>query len=466
MREVARGRVLGPYPVTLFGILLTAVAAVALLTKGKRGLIITALASSVFIDTAAFVVAGVGITGFHYVAALAILAYLPHLKPHFRIPTIAIFIFLYAIFITIAGPTLWSGTVVVAGESTGSAVREAPIAYSTSAIGQLTYLAISLAFIGIVAWHHLNLRATLRFTIALGITLSLAALVLVPAGLWPSDFFDNSPSNFYATYAEGKRARSFFSEPSHLGVFAALSVVYYGFRAVGVGHRIAPWEVPLAIASILLFYFSMSGTAVSGLLLLGLFAVLRLVFRVLRGNIGHLPSSRTVIIGLTLTAASPWWAPSLAQGISSIAIAKQAGRSLEVRAGEDLVALHAFFESYGLGVGLGNTRASSLLVLILASLGLFGLVALSYTLFQILKGRLSPEAQNPEAWALVTYISSALVSMAILSSPLLWALIATVVVGRPKPGKSDSLGGQPSKRSALPDSSRPSPARPAAPMPQ
>jgi len=202
-------------------------------------------------------------------------------------------------------------------------------------------------------------------------------------GIWfPTNFFLSNPGWALLT---GESVGSFiritgpFSEPSALASYLCGTVGGSGWLILNGHDGILP-RITLAAAA----FTVLLSTSTTGYVALLLMAGMLAVYAALMGSAAL---RRRVIIGFTATAVFgvacivtvPVVAPGVAKTVATITNAtlnKQSSSSYNDRTGTDKDSVHEALESYGLGVGWGSNRSSSLIPGLLAGVGAVGVAAL------------------------------------------------------------------------------------------
>jgi hypothetical protein len=129
--------------------------------------------------------------------------------------------------------------------------------------------------------------------------------------------------------------------------------------------------------------------------------------------------------------------------LTVLTVSKGESGSFINRTAADLYSLQLLLQTYGLGVGLGSNRASSLLATLLSNVGIAGTVVFLMFYFRLFAGL--PEQYTWFRWAAFALFLNAVLSISDATMPLLWMpiLLATQfgsenTTVRPKP-KSRSL---------------------------
>jgi hypothetical protein len=270
------------------------------------------------------------------------------------------------------------------------------------------------------------------------------ASVLFTAPLKPLfDFFRNG---FYAqlshTVAGVERMTGIFPESA---VYAAYGLVWMIFLVELWLRRVeSGWTGPAALLLVLTLLVSSSSTAYVGFAAYGLLLFIRLLFgggiispdRLLAMALVAL----TAVAGaLTLTALQPELAIRIVDVLSLLTVDKLDSASGIQRAFWARQGFDAFAASYGLGVGVGSFRSSSLLTAILGSLGVVGVVTFSAALWRlVMPTRVSTWAAVADrraatgaaaSWTVLVSLAPASVAAPSPDPGLLWGLIGGVALG-------------------------------------
>jgi hypothetical protein len=199
---------------------------------------------------------------------------------------------------------------------------------------------------------------------------------------YPNDLFYSNPGMAtLTTQSIGSipRINGPFTEPSALAGYMVGIMCASGW-AMMQGHRggLLRWSFALAVLTIALST-SATGIAVALILVLGVPGValvtgsVRLMASIIKI---WLPAFLCVMILFTIATVFIPGLGDAAELIFSSTVNKQDSSSYEERTSADFDSLTAFVDSYGLGVGWGSNRSSSLIPGLLASLGIPGCVGL------------------------------------------------------------------------------------------
>jgi len=240
---------------------------------------------------------------------------------------------------------------------------------------------------------------------------------------WPSVVFNSNlgAAQLSTQVALGpfRRMSSTFLEPSmlamhFLGMFALFAV---GMRS---------WAIGAVVLFCLLV--STSSTAYVGLCAI---ALVWIIYYVRRNGISMrnalmfcLLASLVCIVFITHSFGTHDWSSTgyLSQKLSS--------HSGQVRMGEEAVGVQTIVESWGLGVGVGSSRASSFLTTSLACTGIFGIVCLFGFFGTLIVKAVDSSIKEVRSLglALTALFIGWLISVPDLAMPMIW-LISGVVAG-------------------------------------
>jgi hypothetical protein len=240
---------------------------------------------------------------------------------------------------------------------------------------------------------------------------------------WPDMVF-NSNLGAIQQYSEvsfggTKRMSSTFLEPSmfamhFLGMFALFA---FGARSLKLSSMV-----------LICLLVSTSSTAYAGLL------VLMVVWAAFDIRQNGLSMRWGLALSLSIAAIA---AACIALSVNTHNLThlnyiseKLASHSGRVRIEEDTMALRALVESWGLGVGVGTTRASSFLTTFLACTGILGVVCLVGFFWMLVSKAVASSSQEIRGlgFALSALVIAWVLSVPDLAMPMIW-LIAGVISG-------------------------------------
>ncbi len=263
-------------------------------------------------------------------------------------------------------------------------------------------------------------------------------------GIWfPTNFFLSNPGWALLT---GESVGSFiritgpFSEPSALASYLCGTVGGSGWLILN-GHGGVLPRITLAAAA----FTVLLSTSTTGYVALVLMAGMLAAYTAVLGSPGL---RRRVIIGFAGIAAFgvacvvtvPVVAPGVAKTVATITNAtlnKQSSSSYNDRTGTDKDSVHEAWESYGLGVGWGSNRSSSLVPGLLAGVGAIGVAALVWfaigiTLHVRLAHRLAATDEPRRIMhgcvgAILGTLTAAAISDPTITSPDFFLLVALLI---------------------------------------
>jgi len=405
---------------TFLGAIFVVAYAIGLFTKGRIGVLSVSAAAIPFNDSAAVVIGGIPITPFY----LGMLIYLPLAylrigfpRPDFVLPWL---LGLWGVVVTLTGPTVFAGMPVVAsGKGLDNQIgRWSELDYTTSNAAQMIYLFLNLALLMALASSQDTKHWIPSIPAVVGTWVAAVMWLFREAGVpWPSELFANSPRR---TYASGARLAGQFTEPSHLGAFALVSAVLLTVTVLIKQPRRALRVLYLLTigADILLIVESEALTALAGA---GIFTILALswgLYRVLLRN-AKIPIFLPFFLAVMVVALPK--VVEFTQGV--IEYKFQARRSIAGRSSADATSLQVFLDSGGFGVGLGSNRSSSMLLLLLSTVGIVGTLIFFLLMGRAISDGLRDRSRLPFVAALIAILSASLASLPDLVSPMTWLLV-------------------------------------------
>jgi hypothetical protein len=184
------------------------------------------------------------------------------------------------------------------------------------------------------------------------------------------------------------RIDGIFPEPSSYGAYAFAWFVFTGELWM---RQVRPWRTGVTAAALLAIIIACtSSSTYFGVAVYAVILLLRWLFlpgsqRADKFIVFGISVLSVIVIVLGLVAFLPSVADLATRVLASITVNKLhstsgVGRLFWMKAG-----LHAFIKSYGLGVGAGSFRCSSLLLAILGSTGVVGAVAFAGHILKIIR---------------------------------------------------------------------------------
>ena len=191
-----------------------------------------------------------------------------------------------------------------------------------------------------------------------------------------------------------------------------------GATIVGLAFTFSYWRATnsrlalvLSIVQLLLLLLSTSSTGYASLAILVPVLSLSYVWRLMLGRLND-RDLKTILVGAVAVAfvlavivfASGALAP-IQRLIEETTLNKSTSASADERFYWNLKSWNAFLDTYGLGVGLGSSRASSFAIAVLSQLGAFGAFLIVVLLIEMARPIPQP-GPNPEARELAAICSS------------------------------------------------------------
>jgi hypothetical protein len=328
----------------------------------------------------------------------------------------------YALLVTVAMPFVLEGVGVIASQyGMDEQVNNlTPLSWTSSNVAQLVYLALNVTFLVVASTRGDLGQSFLTTAFSAGTIVAFSAwLVESRGGAWPHELFDNSPRGFYEML--NPRLRGQYSEASHLGAFALAAAGYFGVMTVKA-RRTRTRVVSMAFGAAALMCMVEAGSATAfvggalgciGLMLIPVASFLRYGATAKVG----------AVVGFFLMAAALIAATPRILGWATDQVARKSGTmSMNTRSYTNGVALDVLRESWYVGVGLGSSRASSLLLMLLGTIGLVGTGLFLLLLWQAVRGAYRGKASAAAA-ALTLFTAASFVSLADFASPIMWSLI-------------------------------------------
>lgn len=304
-----------------------------------------------------------------------------------------IFIFwVIAIFITLTMPRFFQGDVKIIPMNLSS-LYAVPIEPTTQNFTQLVYISISVLAIYAFAifLQELEMRQHALKAICLTAFITVITGVLDYSSQYvPLDFLLDAFRNANYSLAvnqqlfDAKRINGLMAEPSAFAnlTISLLVTLYFFRRAIDsfvVRERLAPL---LMVALIGMVWLSTSSSGLVGLGLFGFLAVIEWTWRALnntknklakRGLIVEISLLNILMIGaLFVFLVKPQLFNPIIDLVDTMVFKKTESSSFEERSMWTSVSWQALLDSYGIGVGLGSTRASNAAVALTSSVGFLG----------------------------------------------------------------------------------------------
>lgn len=324
-------------------------------------------------------------------------------------------------FITLLGPVLFDGTDVLLprGGIDAQVADPTPLEFTISNFAQVAYLVLAAVVICMFARFRRLSPHLLAPGLALAAVLSLWRLLHDQAGLpFPTTFFDNSTNVAYVdgTPDGGYRLRGVFPEPSALALYS-IATIAYGVAMLARTRHWHRWAyLALVAAALVNLFWSRSGTAVvAGVAVLGLALVVAVV-RAVRNGAAVMPVAFLLCVagGAFLAVADR------AVGfVVDVVEDKLGSSSYANRTGADGYSLRLVVDTWGLGLGLGSNRPSSLWPMLLSCVGIVGTVLFAALVLRLVLRTASLGPWRPVMWVTVAAVLTKSIAGSHLTDPLL-----------------------------------------------
>ncbi|HEY0238235.1 MAG TPA: hypothetical protein VGC37_06290 [Friedmanniella sp.] len=307
----------------------------------------------------------------------------------------------WSVLVTLVAPFLFPGAPTV-NPVKGVLV---PGQLTSSNLAQIIYLFLGLAVVQFIRRSRGGGAELIGIAAGTCTALSAWRYLSQVAGLpFPEGLFDNSPSFAYIETAAGglQRFRGVLSEPAGLASNCLVTIFYMVSRARQVrGWRRACCLV-LAAVGLYLGTISTSTTFfIAGLTALGVVLVVIALWFLAR----RVAFARSMVFfGALAVVVLVWVLPLLYSFVASAVNDKLASSSYTDRSSANEDALASFFNSFGLGVGLGSVRASSFVPTLLGATGVVGALLFTAAVVVFVRRSASSPSRRPIVWALVTFL--------------------------------------------------------------
>jgi hypothetical protein len=314
-----------------------------------------------------------------------------------------------------------------------------PLRWSLSNLGQGIYLllntgAVLFAFLVIRSKHQADelaraLRWAVFIVVAVGLTQCLAPVV---GFSYPYAMFNNNPNNLMGFdplehQIEGlTRISSTFAEPMNSGSFLAAAVTGMLASYLRGERGLLALMVLLAAAVVLLQTTSTTGYVS---LVIMLFPLLICFNPLARAEVPERPSFlkgwiTVVVAALFAVGLVLAFVPSLSPALAHVTVDKSEGMSFLSRIAADQESFALLEDTYGLGVGLGSNRPSSLIMTLFSTVGIVGTTLFAMATYRVVKlfpGRAAPSRVQMSFWSMVGLLVAS-IGVPDINRPALWAL--------------------------------------------
>ncbi|TPP05467.1 hypothetical protein [Rhizobium glycinendophyticum] len=294
-----------------------------------------------------------------------------------------------AIWVTLFMPRIFAGMVTIIPMRLEEATNGVPLYPTPQNISQILYLSISVmtVFACALAFRGQNIRQHVLGALCLGGAMVVVTGLLDLAGVGPYLDMFRTATYVYLTdveIANVRRVVGLMPEASAFGSLAVafLTAIYFLRRAIS-NSFIRLFLAPCLIVLLALFaLLSTSSAAYGGLAVFGCVAVAEWFWRLLmtekgsRAREGLVLEFWAIVSGLAAVYLLALFDPAVfnpfLQLIDTIIFQKTSSDSFEERSMWTAVSLKALIDTWGLGVGMGGTRASNGLIAVFSNTGLAG----------------------------------------------------------------------------------------------
>lgn len=344
-------------------------------------------------------------------------------------------LFLWAAAVTALAPNVFFGRTIYTSqvENSEGLVVEAALDYTSSNLAQVGYLGLLIVVVLYLSTLPRIDPRVLLLGLGVGMVLSSWRLAADRLGVpFPTQLIDRSTYLYVDLTGDGTyRLRGVFTEPSVLALYAlaalALAVVLVAAER-GAGPRTRWIAGSIGALAAVNLVFSRSGTGVvAGALLLVLAIPVLLGGGVRRGR-ALVPLAMLVCWG---TAVALIFHERVVEYAGGIVGDKVGSTSYGARTQSDLEALRLSLETFGVGVGLGSTRSSSLWPYLAASIGIVGTALFALLVLQALLRAWRSPAWRGSAAVLVAAVVTKSVAGSAPFEPILVMAIAVCLAGPP-----------------------------------
>ncbi len=327
----------------------------------------------------------------------------------------------WSTFVTFVSPLLFDGLPVLA--PTGVPRKLIAGTLTSSNIAQIGYLALGVCVVVFIARSPTARPQLIGLAAGLTTLLSLWRYLHQEVGApFPEGVFDNSPTLAFIETAPGgaERFRGILSEPSSLAGSSLVTISYMLPRAFETRGWHRAGTLFVAATAAYLGVISTSTTFVVAGVATATIATLTFTIGFLRRR-----ASLSAIVGLVICAsviAAVWILPGVVHFVQTTVNEKVLSPSYNERSGADSTAYGIFLDTYGFGVGLGSSRASSFLADLLSITGIIGTLLFASTVLLLIHRSSAMRTCRPVFWALMTLLVAKLVAGPGLSdsSGILW----------------------------------------------
>lgn len=328
----------------------------------------------------------------------------------------------WSAFVTLVAPELFDGQRVLVPSGARDAHLTAGVITSSN-VAQTLYLVLGIFVVVFLARSPSAGPELIGLAVGLTVLLSFWRYLNQQAGVpFPEGVFDNSPFFAYIETAAGglQRFRGILSEPSSLAASCLVAVSYMLSRAVRVQGR-RRWGAYLVAA--VAAYLGTISTSTSFVVA----AVVVAIIAALTFGVGFLARRTSVsaavgVLTCGLIVVALWVLPIVADFVEAAVNEKVSSSSFTERSGANTVSYDILLDTFGIGVGLGGSRASSFFPGLLSTTGVVGTLLFAAAVVTLIRRSANVSEYRPVVWALVTLLVLKIVAGPDLSdnSGVLW----------------------------------------------
>jgi hypothetical protein len=315
-----------------------------------------------------------------------------------------------------------------------------PLVYSVGNVAQAGYLIVNILVVLTAAtaertdkiWQGLNAA----FYVLTG-TIALELGCLLTGIPFPYPIIENTPARSSMEIRlidPSQRLQGTCGEPSYAGLILVIFVAAYFYRYYfGKGDG---WKVLIGVFSI--FLVRSSSAMIALVVVIMAIVVFNSPFRFpVFVHAGRFRKLIPVIVAICLCISSSAFLSLLQQWI----IDKPSTGSYTIRTTGDQYSIDLLLQTYGIGVGIGSYRPSSLIASLVGNIGILG--TLIFVLLVLQLGMSVRPEREWIRWSLCAGLIDMGLAIPDITHPILWSLLALVVyTGVPKheSGGARSLG--------------------------
>lgn len=325
----------------------------------------------------------------------------------------------WGILITLAGPTLFRGIEVLSarGGIDAQVVDPSQLTYTVSNIAQVLYLLINVVVIGILASRSGLSPHLLAPGLAIVAVMSNWRLTNDKFGVpFPSAQIDQGAFTFVGNPEGEYRLRGVFPEPSGLGICSVITIVYAAMMVLQTRGRVRAFYLALIASASINFAFAGSGTGLAGgtvvIALVGVYATYKAL------TDGRSMTPYAIALCAIIVGCLFFYAQITDYVVGGVQRKLGTG-SYTSRSTADAFSLRLGLDSYGLGVGLGSNRPSSLWPMLFSCTGFIGIVAFAGVLLRVALAALPHPTWRPILWALTAEIVCKTFAGSTIADPIL-----------------------------------------------